>query len=188
MIPQLLWCRFAFSFGFFICCCNKQVLLCLVVGGGGFHDTWDLGSQKPFHHSGPSLMRPNEVWTRLDDWAARAQAPGCQGSSCRSVILNTVTVGSYCRGGSCNQIYSCAALALTSRSYACVCRGYEYLLQTAWEWNRLHIRYSITCLFAGCWSKYREMQYFLREQRGSLIIYIYNIYIRIDIYVYYYYI
>jgi len=56
-----------------------------VVGGGEFYDTWDLGSQKSFHHSGPSLMRPNEFWTHPDEGAARAQAPGCQGSSCRSV-------------------------------------------------------------------------------------------------------
>jgi len=30
-------------------------------------------------------MRPNEFWTHPDEGAARAQAPGCQGSSCRSV-------------------------------------------------------------------------------------------------------
>jgi len=29
-------------------------------------------------------MRPNELWTCPDDGAARAQAPGCQRSSCRS--------------------------------------------------------------------------------------------------------
>jgi len=38
-----LWCRCAFSFGFFFF--NKHVLI-WVVGGGGFHDKWDLGSQK----------------------------------------------------------------------------------------------------------------------------------------------
>jgi len=29
-------------------------------------------------------MRPNELWACPDDGAARAQAPGCQRSSCRS--------------------------------------------------------------------------------------------------------
>jgi len=30
-------------------------------------------------------MKPNELWTYPDDGAARAQAPGCQRSSCGSV-------------------------------------------------------------------------------------------------------
>ena len=30
-------------------------------------------------------MKPNELWTHPDDGAARAQAHGCQRSSCRSV-------------------------------------------------------------------------------------------------------
>ena len=37
------------------------------------------------HHSRPSPMRPNEVWTRTDTEATRAKAPGCQRGSCRSV-------------------------------------------------------------------------------------------------------
>jgi len=45
----VLWCRCAFSFGFFlfyfIFFFYKQVLL-WVVGGGGFHDNWDFASQE----------------------------------------------------------------------------------------------------------------------------------------------
>jgi len=44
-----------------------------------------LDLKKSYHHSGPSPRRPNELWTRPDDGAARAQAPGCQHSSCGSV-------------------------------------------------------------------------------------------------------
>ena len=33
------------------------------MGGGGFRDTWALDLKKSFHHSGPSPMRPNELWT-----------------------------------------------------------------------------------------------------------------------------
>ena len=42
-----LWCRCAFSFGYFSAffLFNKHVLL-WVMGGGGFHDNWDLGSQE----------------------------------------------------------------------------------------------------------------------------------------------
>jgi len=51
-------------------------------------DFKDLGttvSKKSYHHSDLSPMRPNELWTCPDDGAARAQAPGCQHSSCGSV-------------------------------------------------------------------------------------------------------
>jgi len=41
--------------------------------------------KKSCHNSVPSPMRPNELWTCPDDGTARAQAPGCQRSSCRSV-------------------------------------------------------------------------------------------------------
>jgi len=41
----VLWCRNAFSFGFFPFFFYKQMLLS-VVGGGGFHDNWDFGSQE----------------------------------------------------------------------------------------------------------------------------------------------
>ena len=44
-----------------------------------------LDLKKSYHHSGPSPMRPNELWTRPDDEGTSAQAPGCQRSSCRSV-------------------------------------------------------------------------------------------------------
>jgi len=49
-------------------------------------DYIDLGttvSKKSYHHLGLSLMRPNELWTSPDDGAARAQAPGCQHSTCQ---------------------------------------------------------------------------------------------------------
>ena len=42
-------------------------------------------SKKSYHHLGLSPMRLNELWTCLDDRATRAQAPGCQRSSCESV-------------------------------------------------------------------------------------------------------
>ena len=42
---------------------------------------WSAGST-PGH---TSLMSPNEPWTCPHDGAARAQAPGCQRSSCGSV-------------------------------------------------------------------------------------------------------
>jgi len=48
-------------------------------------DLAELGTTFPkrsFHHLGLSPMRPNELWTCLDDGATMAQAPGCQGSSC----------------------------------------------------------------------------------------------------------
>ena len=41
--------------------------------------------KKYYHDSVPSPMRPNELWTCPRDGAARAQAPGCQSSSCGSV-------------------------------------------------------------------------------------------------------
>jgi len=53
-----------------------------------YRDLWRVSRQlgpdlkKSYHHSGPSPMRPNELWTCPDDGAARAQAPGCQRSSC----------------------------------------------------------------------------------------------------------
>jgi len=36
-----------------------------------------------------SSMRPNKLWTRPDNGAARAQAPGCQWGSCGSVRRGT---------------------------------------------------------------------------------------------------
>ena len=51
-------------------------------------DFADLGTTLPkrsYHHSGLSPMRPNEIWTCPDEGTARAQAPGCQRSSCGSV-------------------------------------------------------------------------------------------------------
>ena len=44
-----------------------------------------LDLKKSYHHSGPSPMRLNELWTCPHDGAARAQAPGCQCNSCGSV-------------------------------------------------------------------------------------------------------
>ena len=51
-------------------------------------DFADLGTTLPkrsYHHLGLSPMRPNELWTCPHDGAARAQALGCQRSSCGSV-------------------------------------------------------------------------------------------------------
>ena len=56
--------------------------------GREVEDLIDLGttmSKKSYHRLGLSPMRPNELWTCRDDGAARAQAPGCQRSSCGSV-------------------------------------------------------------------------------------------------------
>jgi len=44
-----------------------------------------LDLKKSYHYSEPSPMRPNELETRPHIGAARAQAPGCQRNSCRSV-------------------------------------------------------------------------------------------------------
>jgi len=44
-------------------------LLCLV----GFFRLWDSSTKKHYHYSGPSPMRPNELWT----WPP-GLAPGCQ--------------------------------------------------------------------------------------------------------------
>jgi len=44
-----------------------------------------LDLKKSYHHSGPSPMRPNKLWIRPHDGAARVQDPGCQRSSCRSI-------------------------------------------------------------------------------------------------------
>jgi len=51
-------------------------------------DFADLGTTVPkesYHYLRPSPMRPNELWTRQDNGAARAQAPDCQRGSCGSV-------------------------------------------------------------------------------------------------------
>jgi len=58
----------------------KKVLL-WVVGGGGCTTIGTLDLKKSYHDSGPSPMRPNELWTCPDDGAARAQVHGCQRSS-----------------------------------------------------------------------------------------------------------
>ena len=44
-----------------------------------------LDLKKYNHYSGTLPMGPNKRWTHPDDRAARAQAPCCQRSSCRSV-------------------------------------------------------------------------------------------------------
>jgi len=49
--------------------------------------------KKSYHDSVPSPMRPNELWTCPDDGAARAQALGCQRSSCRSVRRGKEGIG-----------------------------------------------------------------------------------------------
>jgi len=43
-----------------------------------------LDLKKSYYHSGP-FMWPNELWIRPHNRATKAQAPGCQRSSCRSV-------------------------------------------------------------------------------------------------------
>ena len=45
----------------------------------------NLDLKKSHHHLGPSPMRPNELCTCPHDGATRAQATGCQCSTCRSV-------------------------------------------------------------------------------------------------------
>jgi len=45
--------------------------------------------KKSYHHSGTSPMRPNKLCTCPDSGADRAQAPGCQRSSCRFVRRGT---------------------------------------------------------------------------------------------------
>ena len=44
-----------------------------------------LDLKNSYHHLGSSPMRPNELWIRQHDGAARAQTPGCQHSNWRSV-------------------------------------------------------------------------------------------------------
>ena len=51
-------------------------------------DFTDLGTtvpKKSYHHLGLSPMRPNELWTRPNNWATRAKAHGRQRDSCGSV-------------------------------------------------------------------------------------------------------
>jgi len=69
---------------FFLSFFYKQVLLS-VVAVEGFTTIGTLDLKESYHHSGPSPMRLNELWTCPDDGAARAEASGCQRSSCRSV-------------------------------------------------------------------------------------------------------
>ena len=57
---------------------------------GADQSSEDLNKGVPYYTSPftpPIELRPtrNELWTRPDDGAARAQAPGCQRCSCRSV-------------------------------------------------------------------------------------------------------
>jgi len=78
----------------FFCFSYKQVLLWVVEGFTaigtldlkisveGFTAIGTSDLKKSYHHSEPSPMRPNELWTCPDDGIARAQAPGCQRSSC----------------------------------------------------------------------------------------------------------
>jgi len=82
--PRPLWCRCAFSFGVFFIL--KTNMCCF--GLWAVEDFMTIGTlyfKESYHNSVPSHMRPNEFWTCPDDGAARAQAPGCQRSSCRSV-------------------------------------------------------------------------------------------------------
>jgi len=47
-----------------------------------FADPGTTLPKRSFHHWGLSPIRPNEFWTCPDDGATRAQASGCQRSSC----------------------------------------------------------------------------------------------------------
>jgi len=90
--PRPLWCRcgFSFEFSFFKskCCRTKnerKKIDWLWLGGGGIAELGTFNLKKPYHHSGPSHMKPNELWTRPHNGVARAQAPSCHRSSCRFV-------------------------------------------------------------------------------------------------------
>ena len=81
VFPQWKWESLKFSGAgvpspsgfFFFLFLNKQVLLrWWVVEGFTTIGTLDL--KKSYHHSGPSPMKPNELWTCPDDGAARAQS------------------------------------------------------------------------------------------------------------------
>ena len=74
---------FLFLFLFFLP--KEQVLLCLSFWRWRITQTLGPVPKKSYHHLGLSPMRLNELWTYSDDGAARAQAPGCQRSSCGSV-------------------------------------------------------------------------------------------------------
>jgi len=67
-----------FLFPSFFLLKKSVALICSVLGGGGFRKF--LGTSVPkksFHYSGPSPMRPNELWT-CPDTEPPGPAPGCQ--------------------------------------------------------------------------------------------------------------
>ena len=66
---------------------DRQCCLASAVIGGGFRRPWDPSTSEilPLVRVLNLRTRPNVLWTRPHDEAAKAQALGCQSRSCRSV-------------------------------------------------------------------------------------------------------